>query len=230
MAINSTYVTPKMELHYLIERNNRLLLLMEHFGTGFTVADMNITQFCAIHNINPEIFASFCNLYNGNTSDIYVPKNMDDVAQIIVFLENSHRYYLDEIYPEIKFYIHKLSEINNTDNMTLLESFFESYMQEVSKHLEWEQKVMFPLVKSVCSGELSKEDFIHKVKRSKHHSHEDISIKLNDLKNLLLKHIKLIDKNGYKRKLLASIFEFQFDLDIHSIIEENLFYNKKINE
>ncbi len=212
-----------MELHDLIERNNRLLLLMEHFGTGFTVADMDIVHFCEQHNINPDIFTSFCNLYNGNTSALYVPKNAEDVEQIISFLENSHRYYLDEMYPEIKYYIHKLSEINtDTDNVALLESFFESYIKEVTKHLEWEQNVIFPLLRSVCDGSLPIEDFRRRIKRTRHDSHEDIAIKLRDLKNLLLKHIRLKDSNGYKRKLLSAIFEFQFDLDIHSIIEDKV--------
>ena len=222
MVNTPSYVTPKMELHDLIERNSRLLLLMEHFGTGFTVADMNIVQFCGQHGINPELFASFCNLYNGDTSNLYVPKGADDVAQIITFLENSHRYYLDEMYPEIKFYIHKLSEINNTEHVSMLETFFESYMKEVTKHLEWEQNEIFPLLRSVCNGQMSVQDFCSKAQCDKLDSHADIGIKLRDLKNLLLKYIKLVDRNGYKRKLLAAIFEFQFDLDIHSIIEDKI--------
>ncbi len=211
--MNTEIITPKMELHELIEKNNRILLLMEHFGTGFTVADLTIDELCRLRDINPEIFACFCNLYNGNFQHFYEPKNSDDINQMIVFLENAHRYYLDEIYPEIKFYIKKLSEINDTDDIKLVEKFFELYFLEVKKHLEYEQKKLFPMLRST---DLSVKGNSSKVR------HGDIETKLTDLKNLLLKHIRLVDKHGLKRKLLSAILEFQFDLNIHSMIEENL--------
>ncbi len=210
--MNTEIITPKMELHELIEKNNRILLLMEHFGTGFTVADLTIDELCRLRDINPEIFACFCNLYNGNFQNFYEPKNADDISQMIVFLENAHRYYLDEIYPEIKFYIKKLSEINDTDDIKMVEKFFESYFSEVKKHLEYEQKKLFPMLRSM--------DF--SAKGGSKIRHGDIETKLADLKNLLLKHIRLVDKNGFKRRLLSAMLEFQFDLNIHSMIEENL--------
>ncbi|MBQ3690853.1 MAG: hemerythrin domain-containing protein [Bacteroidales bacterium] len=205
-------ITPQMELHDLIEKNIRILLLMEHFGTGFTVADLTIEELCRLRGINPEIFACFCNLYNGSDKICYEPKTIEDINQIIEFLENAHRYYLDEMYPEIKYYIKKLSEINETDDIKMVEKFFESYFSEVKKHLDYEQKKLFPLLRS--------EDNAQKGKTKIHHG--DIETKLADLKNLLLKHIRLIDKNGLKRKLLTALFEFQFDLNIHSLIEDKI--------
>ena len=219
MAIISfVLVNPKMELHDLIEQNNRLLLLMEHFNTGFTVADMTIEEICNSKGINPLLFASLCNLYNGYDKQLFEPQTIDDFNQLIDFLENSHRYYLDEMYPEIKHFIKKLSEINDTADIKMLDKFFESYFFEVKKHLEYEQKKVFPLFRLICNGGSDIPD----LKKSKKISHSDIETKLADLKNLLLKHIKLVDKDGAKRKLLSAIFEFQFDLTIHSIIEDKI--------
>lgn len=219
MAItSSSFVNPKMELHDLIEQNNRLLLLMEHFNTGFTVADMTIEEICNSKGINPLLFASLCNLYNGYDKQLFEPQTIDDFNQLIDFLENSHRYYLDEMYPEIKHFIKKLSEINDTADIKMLDKFFESYFLEVKKHLEYEQKKVFPLFRLICNGGSGIPD----LKKSKKISHSDIETKLADLKNLLLKHIKLVDKDGAKRKLLSAIFEFQFDLTIHSIIEDKI--------
>ncbi|MCR4560637.1 MAG: hypothetical protein K5685_11210, partial [Bacteroidales bacterium] len=103
-------------------------------------------------------------------------------------------------------------EINDTDDIKLVEKFFELYFLEVKKHLEYEQKKLFPMLRST---DLS-------VKGVSKIRHGDIETKLADLKNLLLKHIRLVDKHGLKRKLLSAILEFQFDLNIHSMIEENL--------
>ena len=205
-------VTEKMELHDLIEQNVRILLLMEHFGTGFTVADLTIEELCRLKDINPKIFTYFCNLYNGNYDVAYKPENREDIIQIISFLENTHCYYLSEMYPEIKYYIKELAKINQTDDIKLVEKFFESYFQEVKKHLEYEQKKLFPALRD---GVLPQNKHV-KI------NHGDIETKIADLKNLLLKHIRLNDNNGMKRKLLTAILEFQFDLNIHSIIEEKL--------
>lgn len=219
MNISQITVTPQMELHELIELNNRILILMEHFDTGFCVADKSIETLCKEKGINPRLFASLCNIYNGNTDNLYRPETKDDVDQIIMFLENAHRYYINEMYPEIKFFIGALSEINNTNDIKMVEMFFESYFAEVRKHLEYEQKKFFPIVRAFSNGEISREDFLSKIRKP---GHDDIESKLGDLKSLLLKHIKLIDSNGYKRKLIAAILEFQFDLSIHSLIEDEI--------
>lgn len=212
-------ITPNKELHELIEQNHRLLLLMDHFETGFCVADKTIADICGERGINPEIFAAFCNIYNGYLSNLYVPKSKEDIAQIIAFLENTHRYYLSDMYPEIKHYISELGKINPGQDVRMLEMFFESYFGEVKKHLEYEQEKLFPAIRQLCNGEIQKEEFLKKTKKLKH---TDIEAKLSDLKNLLLKHIRLIDKDGMKRKLLSALLEFQYDLNIHSLIEDEI--------
>ncbi len=212
-------ITPNKELHELIEQNHRLLLLMDHFDTGFCVADMTIADLCREKGLNAEMFASFCNIYNGDISKLYVPKSKEDIELIITFLENTHRYYISDMYPAIKFFISELSKINPGNDVRMLEMFFESYFSEVKKHLEYEQEKLFPSIRALCNGDISKEEYQKKSKKLKH---TDIEVKLSDLKNLLLKHIKLIDKEGMKRKLLAALLEFQYDLNIHSLIEDEI--------
>lgn len=213
------YITPKMEMHEIIEQNNKLLLLMEHFNMDFTVGDNSIEEFCNSQGVNSDLFIALCNLYNGSNTIDFVPKNSFELNQIVDFLENTHKYYLDELYPEIKFYISKLSEINDSDDMKMVEKFFESYFSEIKKHLAYEHDKMFPMLKSIISNdEISQNDF-DKIRKI---HHGDVETKLSDLKNLMLKHLHLVDKKGFKRKLLTAIFEFQFDLNIHSIIEDKV--------
>lgn len=52
--------------------------------------------------------------------------------------------------------------------------------------------------------------------------HTDIETKLIDLKNLFLKHIKIKNELTIKRKFLNTLFGLEFDLKIHSIIEEKI--------
>jgi regulator of cell morphogenesis and NO signaling len=50
--------------------------------------------------------------------------------------------------------------------------------------------------------------------------HNDIEEKLNDLKSLLIKYLPLKNDQPIRRKLLFSLFELEYDLNIHSQIEE----------
>lgn len=215
--IGSVY--PLLEMHELIEKNNRLLLLMEHFKIDFTVSDNTIEEICKAENISVRLFVWLCNLYCGVLKNISFKIEPQEVLQVIDFLKNTHNYYKDDKYPEIKFYINKLKEINDCADMALIENFFDTYFNEVKQHLEVEESSTFPYLESVINN-------ASLIKNIKTHisdsDHENISNKLADLKNLLLKHIKLNDKDGLKRKLLSAIFELEFDLNIHSIIEEQI--------
>ena len=50
--------------------------------------------------------------------------------------------------------------------------------------------------------------------------HNDIEEKLNDLKSLLIKYLPLKNDQSIRRNLLFRLFELEYDLNIHSQIEE----------
>jgi len=52
--------------------------------------------------------------------------------------------------------------------------------------------------------------------------HNDIEEKLTDLKNLLIKYLPQKEDQQIRRKLLFSLFELEYDLNIHSRIEDNI--------
>lgn len=52
--------------------------------------------------------------------------------------------------------------------------------------------------------------------------HTDIEIKLTDLKNLLFRHVSLKNDPVNRRKLLFSLIELEYVLNIHSLIEETI--------
>ena len=52
--------------------------------------------------------------------------------------------------------------------------------------------------------------------------HNDIEEKLTDLKNLLIKYLPQKNDQQIRRKLLFSLFELEFDIHIHTRIEESI--------
>jgi regulator of cell morphogenesis and NO signaling len=214
-----TYIRPDQIMAELIFENPALLLMMEHFELDFIVQDKTVAQICSENNINQMVFITFGNLYNGFVPSKYESFSVDDISIIIRFLKNSHNYYKQDKYPEIKEYINQLFAENESVEIKLIEKFFNEYFEEVSEHLEYEEKVAFPFFCTLIDVKTTGRTTTFSAKDYLDH-HTDIETKLADLKNLLLKHISLKDDRKLRRRLLLSLFELEFDLKIHSVIEE----------
>lgn len=217
-----TYIQPNMQMADLIFENPSLLLLLEHFEIDFIVHDKTVNQICSENNINTNVFISFCNLYNGFSLVNFENYQPSDILSIIKFLKNCHSYYKEEKYPEILNLIKELYTLNNSDEIKLVEKFFIEYFNEVSEHLNYEDEIAFPYfckVSNASSSNKKAKEF--SVKDYRDH-HTDIETKLSELRNLLLKHILIKNDRIIRRKLLFSLFELEFDLNIHSVIEEKV--------
>lgn len=216
-----TFVKPEIKMADLIEENPRLLLLLEHFEIDFAVSDKTVSTICRENNISESLFMVFANLYNGFHSKPDEIHSVDDILLILQFLKNSHDYYKNDKYPEIKNYIHALPKQPFNKEVMLIEKFFTDYFSEVVEHLDYEDETAFPYFRMLAGEQNNDAIYDFSVEEYRNH-HTDIETKLTDLKNLLLMHIKITDQLPLRRKLLFSLFEFEYDLQIHALIEEKI--------
>lgn len=225
MRKNPKMIVPEMKVSDIIMDNYYLILMLENFGIQLNVQEKRIEEICREHQINIEVFLSFANLFNGTR---YTPSNeftVDDLQTIVNYLKKCHKYYLTEKYPRIQRYIQQLQELNNLQGIKLVEVFFNEYFNEVRMHLEYEDTVVFPYITSLFQTLTEKTRPENKnpysVTQYKEH-HDDIELKLTDLKNLLIKYLPVQNEQAERRKLLFSLFELEFDLKIHTRIEDTI--------
>ncbi|PKL81870.1 MAG: hypothetical protein CVV24_13030 [Ignavibacteriae bacterium HGW-Ignavibacteriae-3] len=222
---NRKYITPDMKMSDLILDNPSILLLMEHFGLDLIVHEKTVIQLCDQNKINSKVFTAFANMYNGFSLSEVDTFTKNDIADIILYLRNSHNYYENEKYPEIRNYIQELYLKNSSAEIKLIDKFFDEYFEEVKEHLSYENRIAFPYFNELLhfsdSGKSGggKHDFSVR-DYSEHHT--DIESKLNDLKELLLKHVPIQNDKTLRRKIIVSLFELEYDLTIHSAIEETI--------
>lgn len=204
----------------LIDGNPYLLLMLQHFNIDFRVSDRTVEQLCNRYGISERLFISIANLYNGSGVRGEEPFSRKDLLQVIDFLKRSHDYYRFDKYPQISTYIRQLQENHPEKELKLLEKFFNEYFTEVREHLDYEDEVAFPYFITLLDNDTrdNEEDLYSSHEYSEHHT--DIELKLKDLKNLLLKYVKIEDDLDLRRKLFMSLYELEFDLYIHSLIEE----------
>lgn len=216
---------PELKISEIIPDNPYLLLFLEHFDIKLPVKDKTIQTICNEYNLNSDLVISFANLFNGSGNVAEPNITFEDARTIVNYLKNSHEFYSHEIYPEILNTIGKMAEINHSSEMSLVKKFFTEYFNEVTEHLDYENNIVFPYVI----------DLYERIKKDKHEKqkkeysvveyrdhHNDIEEKLEDLKKLLIKYLPEKRDRILRRKLLFSLFELEYDLNIHSQIEEHI--------
>lgn len=222
-------VKPSVKMADLIDGNPNLLLMLQHFNIDFRVSDQTVLQLCDRYDISENLFVNIANLYNGFSSKGYQLYTEKELIQVIDFLKNTHDYYRSDKYPQISSYIRELQEKHPEREVKLLEKFFNDYFVEVLEHLDYEDNVAFPYFLTLLQNGAKKEG--HEQYSSKKYSdhHTDIELKLKDLKNLLLKYVQIDDDLGLRRRLFFSLYELEFDLYIHSLIEETILIPSGVN-
>lgn len=217
---HKTYITQDSRMLDLINENHSMLLLLQHFDMDFAVDNKTVKQVCSENGVNIHAFIVIGNLYNGFLPEQSDVMKIDDIKSVLLFLKNSHSFYTNSKYPELKYHLNKLTQNYKGNDFKLIENFFNDYFNEVLEHLGYEDEVAFPYFRRIIdekatggSGFSAKEYLNH---------HTDIETKLADLKNLFLRYISTKNDLNTKRQFLVTLFELEFDLKIHSIIEERV--------
>lgn len=216
-----SYIAQEMKMVDLINENHSLLLFLQHFDIDLPVGNKTVGELCEEYGINLKAFLGIGNLYNG-----FYPTDRDiidteSISSVLMFLKNSHRLYKESIYPELELYLHRIKGGETSKDIQLIARFFDDYISEVWEHFRYEDEIAFPYFDMLLEGGKGAGDSTFSVKDYRSH-HTDIETKLTDLKNLLLKHIKVKQDFNIKRKFLTTLFELESELMIHSDIEENM--------
>lgn len=211
-----------MKVAEIILKNPYFLLMLDHFGIQLEVHEKSVKQICQEYRIDTELFVTFANLFNGQETVASTDLQPQTIPQIIHYLQRCHRYYLEEKIPEIESFLQQLNAEGDAKKISLAEQFFQEYVAEVRIHLQYENDLVFPYVLNLYQqvmhspiidrGELTIRDY-----QDRHH---DIEEKLTDLKNLLIKYLPVTESTPILRNLLFTLFEFESDLNIHTLIED----------
>lgn len=216
-------ITSKSKLFDLIIELPYIIVILENFGIELPVQEKTINEVCEENNISTELFIKLVNLIKGNFSQIVEENNFSNIKPMVNYLRRSHDFYLDEKFPKINTLIIELNNISGKSETQLVEKFFNEYFNEVLEHFTYENEIVFPYVLNLYETTAKhlpfKSNIRYSVEQYKDH-HNDIEEKLSDIKNLLIKYLPSKNDIKIRRNLLFSLFELEFDLNIHSKIED----------
>ena len=140
---------------------------------------------------------------------------------ITTYLRASHKYYTEVCFPTIHESIHRLVKELDEVSRRLIDKFYDDYDNEVTGHFKYEEDTVFPYIETLMQGEKEKGEEKYNISKFEE-NHSNISEKLNDLKNIIIKYLPEEYSSALRFEILNNIFTVENDLRKHSQIENKL--------
>lgn len=203
----------------LIGDNYPMLLVMSRFGIALGFGEKNIGEVCRQNNVDTCTFLAVVNFLLGEVSaPLQSVNSCLSIESLIIYLHNSHDYFLKFRLPQIRAKLLQAISNSSDDVTFVIRRFFDEYADEVNKHMHYEEKTVFPYVRALLSGEKNlKYNISIFAKR-----HDQIELKISELKNILIKYFPGAT-NNLLNSVLFDIFSTEEDLASHNRIEDFLF-------
>ena len=202
----------------LIRDNYDLLQALGSFGINLGFGDKTVKETCEDNDVDTYTFLAVVNFTINGYGD-YENDEQLSVPTLMLYLDASHKYYLDFQLPFIR---KELEEsLSPGDSLAqLILRFYDEYAHEIRRHMMYEQKTLFPYVQALLDGKTPTEYSIETF--SKHHKEADK--KLRELKLLI---IKYLPSDGlHNNKLTATlhdIYDNEEWLRQHAMVEDRIF-------
>ncbi|MCQ2190932.1 MAG: LuxR C-terminal-related transcriptional regulator [Paludibacteraceae bacterium] len=209
----------------LIRDNYNILQSLNSFGISLGFGDKTVDETCRANNVDTTTFLAVVNLTINGTSDYDIDKL--SAPTLLHYLTAGHRYYLDYQLPfvrrELEAAVADSSDLshNHNDNVDrLILELYDQYSREIRKHMNYEEKTLFPYIEKLLNGETSTTYSIDTF--AKHHTEADKSLK--ELKNLILKYLPHdITNSNRLTSALYFIYNNEDWLANHQEVEDKIF-------
>jgi len=205
----------------LINENHSLLLVISRFGLSLGFGDQTVKQVCEANDIDCKTFLAVVNFLSEGNFEVDHDYEDLSITSVIEYLKNAHSYFLDFKLPLIR---NKLIEAvsaqeENIPYKSIFLQFFDEYVLEVRKHMDYENKTVFRYVQKVLKGEVDSRYSISVFQDR----HNEIDSKLIELKNILIKYYPAKGNNYLLTEVLFDILSCEVDIASHNQVEDYLF-------
>lgn len=199
----------------LVREHSSLILVMGRFGISLGFGDKTVREVCRTYGVDENTFMEVVNFVSNRK---YSYESLS-LPSLIGYLKQAHEYYLEFNLPNIRRKLIEAIDCSGKNELALLIlKFYDEYVAEVKKHMEYENEVVFTYVEQLSQGYLNRNfsisTFVGK--------HAPIEYKLNELKDIIIRYYP--EKNNYLlNAVLLDIILCEQDLSTHCGIEDQLF-------
>lgn len=216
----SSIYRPSDKMSDLICDNYALLQVMSRFGMSLGFGDKSVREVCETDNVHCDTFLAVANfLKEGNNRMQDHIKGLS-ITALMDYLRRAHTYFLDFQLPTIRRKLIDAIDFSARNEVSfLILQFYDDYVDEVRKHMEYENQKVFSYVENLLNGTHPKGYNIGVFARR----HNQINAKLTELKNIIIKYYPAGVDNQLLNATLFDIFSCEEDLASHNRVEDFLF-------
>lgn len=209
------------KMNDIIHENQAMLWVISRFGLSLGFGDETIQHICEQNNVHCPTFLTVVNFLLEENFVVEDLSSDISLLSLVEYLKNAHNYFLNFKLPAIRT---KLLEAVDDHEQTipyriLFIKFFDEYVNEVKKHMEYENQVVFKYVNDLSEG---KQNPLYSISVFQDR-HNEIDSKLTELKNILIKYYPSKGTNYLITEVLFDILLCEKDLASHNQVEDYLF-------
>ena len=209
----------------LISDDYSLLQVMSRFGLSLGFGDKTVREVCEMNRVDCHTFLAVVNFVAEGFARLDSDNNELSIPALVDYLRQAHIYFLDFCLPSIQRKLVEAIDCSQDEVAFLILKFFDEYMREVRRHMDYEEKTVFKYVDALLQGKAPKN---YRISTFSEH-HEQVGETLTELKNLLIKYCPAKANVNLLNAALFDIYECEAGLESHCKVEEYMFVPAILN-
>ena len=182
--------------------------------------DQTVEEVCNTYQVDCTTFLAVVNFVLEDNNRMVDNLEGISVRSLMNYLKQAHHYFLEFQLPGIRMKLTQAIDYSSKNEVSyLIMKFFDAYVEEVKKHMDYEDKHVFKYVEKLIDGR--KDENFHITRYARHH--DQIELKIKELKNIIIKYYPANVSNNLLNAVLFDIFSCEEDLVAHCEIEDYLF-------
>lgn len=210
----------------LICDNYVLLQVMSRFGLSLGFGDQTVSEVCQKYQVDCPTFLAVVNFLIEDNEFVVDHSAPISISALMNYLKRAHHYFLEYQLPSIREKLVVFLQFSDNYEVSfLILNFFDAYVDELHKHMEYEDRHVFTYVNQLLEGNVQ-DNFNFANFAS---SHNQVDTKLTELKDIIIKYLPTKGDNYHTNSMLFEIFACIQDLDSHSRVEDCMFVPAVLN-
>ncbi|GAE86007.1 hypothetical protein JCM10512_4486 [Bacteroides reticulotermitis JCM 10512] len=125
----------------LISDNYSLLQVMSRFGLSLGFGDKTVKEVCEINGVDCKTFLVVVNFMAEGFSRFDSRDDGISIPALVDYLRQAHIYFLEFCLPAIRRKLIESIDCSQDEVAFLILKFFDEYMSEVRKHMDYEERL-----------------------------------------------------------------------------------------
>ena len=219
MYKTNNYV-PTDKMSDLICGNYTLLQVMSRFDLSLGFGDQTVQEVCRANGVDCKTFLAVVNFITEENNRMTDEVQDLSIHALMNYLKQAHHYFLDFQLPTIRRKLIEAIDCSVQNEVAfLILKFFDAYVAEVRKHMDYEDMNVFTYVENLMTGRETGGFRISQFARR----HDQIDATLTELKNIIIKYYPAKGNNHLLNAVLFDIISCEQDLASHCRVEDYLF-------